>query len=81
MHSTDSNRPRPEFLVLRFKVEIMHGSSQVFGCFQLPLNKRFVEQANESHYALCILRWVRAMRQAMRALASSCCCLALTKGA
>jgi hypothetical protein len=36
-------RPRPEFLILGFEVEIMHCASQVFRSLQLSLDKGFVD--------------------------------------
>src|SRR5258708_34542832 len=34
---------RPEFLVLRLEVQVMHAASEMFGSFQLPLDKRLVD--------------------------------------
>jgi hypothetical protein len=35
--------PRPEFLILRFKVKVMHGAGELLGSFQFALHKRLVD--------------------------------------
>jgi len=37
------DRPRPEFLILRLEVEVMHRSCKVLGSFQLGFDKRLVD--------------------------------------
>ncbi len=37
------DRSRPEFLILRLEVEIMHGAGKMFGSLQFALDKRLVD--------------------------------------
>ncbi|MGA8734553.1 MAG: hypothetical protein WB558_11590 [Terriglobales bacterium] len=44
MHSREApDRPRPEFLVLRFEVEVMHAAGKVLGSFEFALDKGLVD--------------------------------------
>src|SRR5258708_34424044 len=37
------DRPRPEFLILRLEVQVVHGAGEVLGSFEFTLHKRLVD--------------------------------------